>query len=202
MAITWNSTMTTGLNNIDNQHRELFRQVDLLITAMSQGKGRQEVGRILDFLGQYVHDHFADEEREMDRYECPAAAANRTAHAQFITTFQAMRTARHRGQQSCYGRPNPEHADEVADRSYPPHRHPIVAVCQQRRTDCGRGQLRRRFNTCPLSLWERVRVNTAELVGCDVVICGCEFCGTGGLVPEGRLIIAQHVAMRSMAVLG
>ena len=91
MAISWNSTMATGLNNIDSQHRELFRQVDLLIAAMSQGKGRQEVGRILDFLGQYVHDHFADEEQEMDRYQCPAAAANRAAHAQFITTFQAMR---------------------------------------------------------------------------------------------------------------
>lgn len=30
MPIAWNESMSTGVVEIDNQHKELFRQIDLL----------------------------------------------------------------------------------------------------------------------------------------------------------------------------
>lgn len=91
MAIAWNPAMTTGLPSIDEQHKELFRQVAALNDAMLQGKGREEIRQLLDFLGSYVAKHFAEEERAMEQYACPEASANRAAHAAFLAKFQAIR---------------------------------------------------------------------------------------------------------------
>ena len=88
---TWNESLRCGVIEVDSQHQELFRQIDGLQQAMSQGKGRQEIGRLLDFLSDYVVRHFAAEERQMDALGCPAAAANKQAHAEFIEVFKHLR---------------------------------------------------------------------------------------------------------------
>jgi hemerythrin len=91
MAFAWNDSLTTGVATLDQQHRELFRQVAALGEAMSKGKGREELGRILDFVGSYVKTHFAEEEKAMERFACPVAAANKQAHAQLLATFTSLR---------------------------------------------------------------------------------------------------------------
>jgi len=91
MSITWNESLSTGVAAVDNQHKELIRQLNALHGAMSRGEGREEITKILDFLGDYVVRHFADEEREMARLACPAAAENKRAHAQFIAMFKDLR---------------------------------------------------------------------------------------------------------------
>ena len=91
MRITWDVSLQTDVAEVDDQHRELFRQVDQLHEAILQGRGRDEIARIIDFLQKYVVDHFAAEERIMDELACPAAAANKRAHAEFLTTFTAFR---------------------------------------------------------------------------------------------------------------
>lgn len=90
MPITWNPTLATGVNTVDDQHKELFRQVGELNAAMAQGRGRDEIAEVLDFLGQYVVRHFAHEERMMEHYACPAAEANRRAHAEFLAKFKTL----------------------------------------------------------------------------------------------------------------
>ncbi|MHB1035965.1 MAG: bacteriohemerythrin [Pirellulales bacterium] len=91
MPLAWEPTMTTGVRSVDDQHKELFRQVAALKDAMSQGKGRDEIARVLGFLGDYVVKHFSEEERVMARYACPAAAANKAAHAAFLAKFKELR---------------------------------------------------------------------------------------------------------------
>jgi hemerythrin len=91
MAVTWDQSMATGSLSVDQQHQSLFRQVNALSDAMKQGKGRDEIGKLLDFLAQYVVRHFAEEERLMEQLKCPAAAANKQAHAQFLATYSGLR---------------------------------------------------------------------------------------------------------------
>lgn len=88
---TWTQAMATGVAMVDAQHKELFRQFNLLGEAMSRGQGRQEIGTLLDFLGQYVVKHFADEERYMDEHACPVAAANKQAHTKLLATFNGLK---------------------------------------------------------------------------------------------------------------
>jgi hemerythrin len=62
MIFKWDSNLATGVSNIDNQHKELFERTNVLLNAMSQGKGKEEVSKTLDFLEQYVIKHFNEEE--------------------------------------------------------------------------------------------------------------------------------------------
>ncbi len=91
MAIEWNETlMSTGIPEIDAQHRELIKRLDALIEAMQRGDSRAQVEQLVPFLGDYATWHFGKEEKCMDAHRCPAALANRRAHASFLQMFAAL----------------------------------------------------------------------------------------------------------------
>ncbi|MFZ5832309.1 MAG: bacteriohemerythrin [Planctomycetota bacterium] len=90
MSIVWSASFATGSPEVDRQHQELIRQIGALSNAMKAGKGRDELKRMLDFLGQYVVQHFRDEERVMEQFACPAAARNKQEHAKFLALFQQL----------------------------------------------------------------------------------------------------------------
>lgn len=85
--IVWNDAMQTGVSYIDAQHKELIEHFNALYTAIEQGKGREETGKLLDFLQFYAQWHFEREEHCMEAYQCPAAAANSAAHRYFVRRF-------------------------------------------------------------------------------------------------------------------
>ncbi|MBL8056701.1 MAG: bacteriohemerythrin [Anaerolineales bacterium] len=87
----WSEALATGDAKVDQQHQELFRQINALLQAMAQGRGRAEVEPILDFLSAYVDQHFTWEESCMEKHRCPMAAVNQQAHGRFVTKFQALR---------------------------------------------------------------------------------------------------------------
>jgi len=91
MPVNWDLTMATGVAKIDQQHQELIAKLNSLLEAMQKGRGKDEIGKLIAFLGEYVKKHFADEEAEMERVKCPAAVANRIAHQQFIKRFGDIR---------------------------------------------------------------------------------------------------------------
>lgn len=92
MALTWDERrMSTGVPEIDAQHRELIRQLNRLFEMMHAGKGGAELQELLDFCAKYAITHFAHEEGCMHLHRCPAATANRNAHAQFNRVFADFR---------------------------------------------------------------------------------------------------------------
>lgn len=91
MPANWTEAMSTGVIEVDNQHKELFSQVNLLMEAMRQGKGREKIDELLDYLTGYAVRHFATEERWMDKLGCPAAAENKKQHADFVAKFTQLR---------------------------------------------------------------------------------------------------------------
>ena len=91
MAVTWDESLATGSADLDRQHQELFRQVAVFSDAIKQGKVRDEIRKILDFLEQYIAQHFAEEEGLMEELHCPAADANKADHARFISMYRSLR---------------------------------------------------------------------------------------------------------------
>jgi hemerythrin-like metal-binding protein len=85
------STMGTGVDSVDSQHRQLFDIINRLSSDMAAGKGKDEVGRVLDELAKYAVSHFAHEEGCMVRFNCPVASQNKAAHAAFIQTFTNLK---------------------------------------------------------------------------------------------------------------
>jgi len=87
IRITWDRNLETGNGEIDGQHRELFHRIDRLLAASREKRSREEVAQTLTFLGDYVVQHFAAEERMMDETAYPELEAHRAEHARFVQEF-------------------------------------------------------------------------------------------------------------------
>jgi hemerythrin len=87
MMITWDDSMSTGLPDIDAQHKEIIEKFNQFSEAISGRKGTRVAGDILDFLQFYAVWHFEREEKCMEQYQCPVAETNKQAHAEFVAKF-------------------------------------------------------------------------------------------------------------------
>ena len=88
MELKWNEERHgTGVKEIDEQHQELFRQVNHLLGAMRAGKGREELDSLLKFPGDYAIKHFNCEEKHMESRRCSACQTNKIAHENFLKEF-------------------------------------------------------------------------------------------------------------------
>jgi hemerythrin-like metal-binding protein len=83
--------MTTGVDSVDDQHKQLITWLNDLLAAMSKGQGRNEIAGLLDQLGTYAGTHFGHEEACMAKYNCPVAAQNIAQHKDFIITFTSFK---------------------------------------------------------------------------------------------------------------
>lgn len=95
MAIEWTEELGTGVAEIDDQHKELFRRINCLLDACGQGKGRHEVGRMIGFLDDYVISHFSAEERSMLEGAYPQYDRHRQEHEAFIAQMTDLKQKFH-----------------------------------------------------------------------------------------------------------
>lgn len=89
MALQWTSTLSVGVEEIDEQHRELFRRVDRLLDAVLH-QDRTEVGKLLAFLDAFAVEHFAAEERLMAEAAYPDAERHVLEHREFKRRLEAL----------------------------------------------------------------------------------------------------------------
>lgn len=82
--------MTTGIESVDQQHRELIHQINELHRATLAGATLDDIQKILRFLGRYAAMHFQHEEGIMDELKCPLRVDNRRAHARFLQEFRRL----------------------------------------------------------------------------------------------------------------
>jgi methyl-accepting chemotaxis protein len=94
--IVWDDTIATGIELIDDQHKELIGLINRLNSAMQQGKGKAVVGEILDEVGRYAVFHFGQEEALFDKYGYPEVEEHKGIHrdllgqaSEFIDNFQS-----------------------------------------------------------------------------------------------------------------
>ncbi len=87
MELRWTNDLSVGVQEIDNQHKELFERINNLRAAMSQGKGRAEIGKTVKFLEEYVVEHFSMEEKYMGKYSYGAYLVHKAEHEAFIKDF-------------------------------------------------------------------------------------------------------------------
>jgi hemerythrin len=90
MSISWDATLAIDLQDIDQQHKEIVRRLDRMLTAMSQRKGKGEVGPLCAFLSEYVVMHFRAEEQYMAQRSYPEYAAHKSEHDEIVQSFAKM----------------------------------------------------------------------------------------------------------------
>jgi len=91
MLIQWTEKYATGVDEIDNQHKEIFNQLNRLHDAITSGLGKEVIEDIIEFARDYAASHFAFEESCMEKYQCPVARQNKEAHKQFIESINRIR---------------------------------------------------------------------------------------------------------------
>jgi hemerythrin len=89
--VEFDPVLLTGVDAIDAQHRELFQRIAQLLEASRNHRSREEVVRLLEFLGGYVVDHFASEEHAMEAALYPKIDGHRSEHRQFMKELEILR---------------------------------------------------------------------------------------------------------------
>lgn len=84
MAFHWKDELSVGFGKIDEQHKELFRRYNSLLEACREGKGREAIMPVLDFMIEYVTTHFAEEERFMQETGYPQMQDHVKAHRELF----------------------------------------------------------------------------------------------------------------------
>lgn len=87
----WDETsMGTGVASVDAQHKILIDMLNQFVTSAAEGKGTEELAKMVGSLKTYAVRHFAHEEGIMDQHHCPAASQNKIAHMNFLRNFNTL----------------------------------------------------------------------------------------------------------------
>ena len=86
----WTEEWSVGVDTIDAQHRELFAAINSLLRVEGEPAPRDLV-KVLDYLEDYVTNHFGLEEIYMRRLSYPGFPPHKGAHVAFINDFYDLR---------------------------------------------------------------------------------------------------------------
>lgn len=86
----WTSSLETGIEAIDGQHKELFRRIDQLELALYNGRAASELIILMEYLGSYISEHFELEERLMLDNAYPDFAVHAKQHQEFRNIYTGM----------------------------------------------------------------------------------------------------------------
>jgi len=88
--LAWDERMSVQVRELDDQHKKLIKMVGDLHQAMREGRGQQELSKILNGLISYTITHFAAEERLMQTHGYPEYEAHRQIHEKMTQKVKAL----------------------------------------------------------------------------------------------------------------
>ena len=91
MAIEWTAALATGVEELDIQHKELFKRINELLDACHKGKGPEAVSEVLAYLDNYARLHFRTEENYMVKYNYSDYQNHRGQHREFMANIAEVR---------------------------------------------------------------------------------------------------------------
>ena len=89
--ISWQSSYSVGIEKVDNQHQKLIQNINDLFEAMSVGKGREVIAKVLINLTEYTKEHFSAEEAFLILNKYPQLQEHRIEHLLFINKLNSFK---------------------------------------------------------------------------------------------------------------
>ncbi|MFC1467125.1 bacteriohemerythrin [Verrucomicrobiota bacterium] len=86
--------MSVGVSELDQKHQKhqkLISIINELDSAMSQGKGKEVLHKVISGLIVYVKTHFETEERYLKEANYPEFASHQEEHIAFIKKISAFK---------------------------------------------------------------------------------------------------------------
>lgn len=91
MAMGWTEDLSVGVDLIDQQHKTWFEKADQLFEAGKQGKAKEFIAQMLQFLDEYTKMHFHDEEKYMLSIHYPEYETQKKLHSGFIEELAKLK---------------------------------------------------------------------------------------------------------------
>ncbi|MCK8815779.1 bacteriohemerythrin [Natroniella sulfidigena] len=86
LANEWSSKYEIGIEKVDEQHRGIFEKANYLLEVYKKQQSGEEIGEVLDFLQEYIEQHFNDEEEIQRSYGYPEYEEHKKLHDAFKST--------------------------------------------------------------------------------------------------------------------
>lgn len=87
MKAVWSSSLESGNETIDSQHKELFEHMNAFCDSVNQNFNHEVTVRTLNYLVKYVRFHFGTEEELMRENEYPDFKEHLSAHRKIVDTL-------------------------------------------------------------------------------------------------------------------
>lgn len=84
----WDQSLETGIKQVDDQHKELFRQIDILLDVSKANR----VNETMNFLDSYIVKHFSDEQKLHLQSNYPKAILHKGYHDNYVITFRQLKS--------------------------------------------------------------------------------------------------------------
>ncbi len=88
MLVPWSESNNLGIPVIDEQHRKLYAMLNELNQAMSEGRGAEVAGYVMNRLGPFIREHFEAEEQILQHRHSPAYQRCCARHAEQLSMLQ------------------------------------------------------------------------------------------------------------------
>ena len=95
--IQWDDSLSVKVVEIDRQHQQLIEMINDLNNAMSHGKGKAVLGKIINGLVNYATTHFITEEKYFDKFGYPEAISHTKEHTDFVIKVSVFKNEFEKG---------------------------------------------------------------------------------------------------------
>ncbi len=89
-TVAWSQELSTGISLIDEQHRQMFDQINLLIEIIRQGRGEDKFFKTVTDLKEYTALHFKTEEDMMVKFDYPDYEDHKNLHKKYSENFDRL----------------------------------------------------------------------------------------------------------------
>lgn len=86
--IAWSNSLSVGVAEMDEEHRQFIARVNELNQAILESEDKATVTRAMEMMLAEAAHHFAHEEALLARWQYPGAAAHSAGHAQLMLQFE------------------------------------------------------------------------------------------------------------------
>lgn len=90
VKIEWTEGLSTGVEIIDDQHKELLSKMNDISHAIEHNHSPDAISKTLDFMMEYTEYHFDTEDKKMVETEYPRIEYHRKMHNEFVDTLKKM----------------------------------------------------------------------------------------------------------------
>ncbi len=91
MPIEWNEELATGIKEIDDQHKEIIKRMQIIDNSSEQMVSEEEIDKMVRFFGGYMIEHFDTEDKYMIDYKYPKYDLHKSEHMKFLKNFAVLK---------------------------------------------------------------------------------------------------------------